>query len=176
MPFYQQRAVRLFKFAEIEIKENGVQKEMAKFIAVVKSLGDEALEKIYNLLHNPPAQKPYEVLNKQPIEKFAEDPRDGMRRLTNLTSMGNRTAVQFLEYVRREAGPTSEEKFVKNIFLTKLPLHAQLAVLSNTSNLTVDEQASLADRIINCDRPNQINELRRPHNTTFEGSYVQPYQ
>ena len=118
--------------------------EKAKFALLLPLLNSSAVDHIMRLVKDPPAAV-YTAAKESLIRHFERSEEEMIVELLGLTSLGDRSAVDFLEYMRTLQAPDPETKMFRCIFLRSLPSRVA-AIVSNLPDL--DAMAAAADVIL----------------------------
>ena len=98
--------------------------EKMKFSLLLPLLTSGAVEKVDRFVLAPPEQV-YSKAKKALLDHFERDPMDRIADLYNLSSFGDRTATDFLDYMRSLQPGEQETLLFRYIFLKCMPQHAK---------------------------------------------------
>ena len=118
--------------------------EDAKFTAMLPLLHGKAVQKMIRLVEASPADV-YAQAKASLIKHFERSSEDKIAELHGLSSLGDRTAVDFLEYMRSLQPGEPETKLFKHIFVHALPPHVRSIVADKA---TLSAMAAAADVIL----------------------------
>ena len=143
--FWEDDPEAWFKIMDAHLGQaNPPLSEQVKFTLLLPLLQGPAVKKIVRLVKAPPPTvytKAKEIL----IRHYKRDDNDMIAELLGLTSLGDHTAVDFLEHMRSLQAGDPEGKIFRFIFIRCLPRHIA-TVVSGKDDL--DEMAAAADVIL----------------------------
>ncbi|BHF70465.1 hypothetical protein SprV_0301351600 [Sparganum proliferum] len=153
-PEFWQHAPELY-FIRIEstFYSASVTKELAKYHKVVEVLPASVISQVQSLLSNPPADAPYSTLKAEILRLNCVSDRHRHHQLLKEESLGDRKPSDLLRRMRSLLGDMQvDDKFVKEMFLERLPADVQTILTSGSQDLTVSQLAEMADRMIEVQR------------------------
>ena len=148
--FWETKPTSWFLVFESHLDQNTEHTETSKFSLLLPLLTTSAVNKVDRLVKAPPANV-YTVAKEVLLAHFERDPLEMAAELAGLTSLGDQTAVTFLEYMRSLQPGEKETTLFKHIFLRSLPAHVSPVVAHHA---TLDEMAKAADlvlKVVPCD-------------------------
>nr|VZH92197.1 unnamed protein product [Spirometra erinaceieuropaei] len=154
LPEFWQHAPELY-FIRIEsaFYSANVTKELAKYHKLVEVLPASVISQVQSLLANPPADTPYSALKAEILRLNSVSDRQRYHQLLKEESLGDRKPSELLRRMRCLLGDMQvDDKFVKEMFLERLPTDVQTILASGSQDLTVSQLAEMADRMIEVQR------------------------
>ncbi|BHF83927.1 hypothetical protein SprV_0902707600 [Sparganum proliferum] len=154
LPEFWQHAPELY-FIRIEsaFYSANVTKELAKYHKLVEVLPASVISQVQSLLANPPADAPYSTLKAEILRLNSVSDRQRYHQLIKEESLGDRKPSDLLRRMRSLLGDMQvDDKFVKEMFLERLPADVQTILASGSQDLTVSQLAEMADRMIKVQR------------------------
>ena len=118
--------------------------EGAKFSLLLPFLKGKAVKLVSRLVESPPADA-YTASRKLLLQHFTHSDEEMIAELHGLSSLGDMTAVDFLEHMRSLQPGEPETKLFKHIFVHSLPSHVRSIVAGQPS---LDAMAAAADVIL----------------------------
>ncbi|BHF73748.1 hypothetical protein SprV_0401683100 [Sparganum proliferum] len=154
LPEFWQHAPE-FYFIRIEsaFYSANVTKELAKYHKLVEVLPASVISQVQSLVANPPADAPYSALKAEILRLNSVSDRQRYHQLIKEESLGDRKPSNLLRRMRSLLGDMQvDDKFVKEMFLERLPADVQTILASGSQDLTVSQLAEMADRMIEVQR------------------------
>nr|VZI14837.1 unnamed protein product [Spirometra erinaceieuropaei] len=154
LPEFWQHAPELY-FIRIEsaFYSANVTKELAKYHKLVEVLPASVISQVQSLLANPPADAPYSALKAEILRLNSVSDRQRYHQLIKEESLGDQKPSELLRRMRCLLGDMQvDDKFVKEMFLERLPTDVQTILASGSQDLTVSQLAEMADRMIEVQR------------------------
>ena len=118
--------------------------EGPKFSLLLPLLKGKAVKLVSRLVESPP-NNAYTAAKELLLLHFARSSEEMIAELHGLSSLGDRTAVDFLEYMRSLQPGEPESKLFKHIFVHALPTHVRSIVADKP---TLSAMAAAADVIL----------------------------
>nr|VZI00062.1 unnamed protein product [Spirometra erinaceieuropaei] len=154
LPEFWQHAPELY-FIRIEsaFYFANVTKELAKYHKLVEVLHASVISQVQSLLSNPSADAPYSALKVEILRLNSVSDRQRYHQLIKEESLGDRKPSELLRRMRSLLGDMQvNDKFVKEMFLERLPADVQTILASGYQDLTVSQLAEMANRTIEVQR------------------------
>ncbi|BHF66544.1 hypothetical protein SprV_0200956500 [Sparganum proliferum] len=154
LPEFWQHAPELY-FIRIEsaFYSANVTKELAKYHKLVEVLRAGVISQVQSLLANPPADASYSALKAEILRHNSVSDRQRYHQLIKEELLGDRKPSDLLRRMRSLLGDMQvDDKFVKEMFLERLPADVQTILASGSQDLTVSQLAKMADRMIEVQR------------------------
>nr|VZH92784.1 unnamed protein product [Spirometra erinaceieuropaei] len=154
LPEFWQHAPELY-FIRIEsaFYSANVTKELAKYHKLVEVLPASVISQVQSLLANPPVDAPYSALKAEILRLNSVSDRQRYHQLIKEESLGDRKPSELLRRMRCLLGDMQvDDKFVKEMFLERLPTDVQTILASGSQDLSVSHLAEMADRMIEVQR------------------------
>lgn len=164
VPVFSTNNVKLF-FVQLEANfaNSGIIQEKTRFNTLVSALDIEILKYASDLVFNQPKESPYTSLKQRLIQEFEFSEIKKVKTLLQDLELAEKKPSHLLREMRELSGSQLDETFLKNFWLSKLPLNVQ-AILS-TSNEKFPELAIIADKILEfCPINSECSSIRPAHN------------
>lgn len=133
---------------------NNISADKTKFNLVVSHLRQEVLEQVEHIVCDPPAIGAFEALKTAIIDRFADSERTRVHKLISGITLGDKKPSTLLQEMRR-ANISNDEKLLKNLWMQRLPMQAQLTV--GVAQGSLAQVAELADTLLETLRINGVN-------------------
>ena len=161
--FWETKPTSWFHVFESHLDKSAPQSEKNKFALLLPLLTTNAVEQVDRLVRAPP-EDVYTVAQKKLLAHFERDPLEMATELLNLTSLGDRSAESFLEYMRSLQPGEPETTLFRCIFLRCLPRHIctvvahhktldAMAIAADIAIRTTPEISSLSINALGADHP-----------------------
>ena len=143
--FWEESSKAWFKIFDDHLAQaNPPLGEGAKFSLLLPFLKGKAVKLVSRLVEAPPANA-YTAAKKLLLQHFVRSDEEMIAELHGLSSLGDMTAVDFLEHMRSLQPGEPETKLFKHIFVHALPTHVRPIVAGHAS---LDDMATAADVIL----------------------------
>ena len=139
------------RFAQVEAKfiTRSLTSQATKYAYVVASLQPEIAQEVRDLLLNPPTTQPYDQLKSELIKRTSASEQKRLHQLLISEELGDRKPSQLLRHMRQLLGDnTLEDRILRQLFLPRLPMNAQLILVSSADSVPITQLAALADKIL----------------------------
>eukprot|EP00794_Sanderia_malayensis_P002424 gene2424-biopygen1310 len=148
-PFWPIDPVVWFAQVEALFSTRCITTQTTKFSFVISSLPPEIAQKIRDLLIQPPADEPYEHLKTELIKRASASEQKRSHQLLISEELGETKPSQLLQRMRQLLGDSHlEDKLFRQLFLQHVPTNAQLILALSADNVSIEQLASLADKIL----------------------------
>ncbi|BHF66494.1 hypothetical protein SprV_0200951100 [Sparganum proliferum] len=125
----------------------------SKIPQTLEVLPASVISQVQSLLANSPADAPYSALKAEILRLNSVSDRQRYHQLIKEESLGDRKPSDLLRRMRSLLGDMQvDDKFVKEMFLERLPADVQTILASGSQDLTVSQLAEMADRMIEVQR------------------------
>ena len=138
-------------FAQVEAQfiTRNITSQSTMFAYVISSLQPEIAQEIRDLLISPPTDEPYNKLKSELIRRTSASEQKRLNQLLISEELGDRKPSQLLRKMRQLVGDNRlEDGILRQLFLQRLPTNTQRILASTADNISLDELAVLADRIL----------------------------
>lgn len=125
---------------------NVITDDATKYYYVLKSLDENVLEKVEDIISNPPDKLKYKALKTALIQRLADSDNVRVQKLTKDLELGDKKPSQLLREMKSLAGTTCPERLLKTLWLQRLPQHTQ-QILSVSTAESLTEISAMADKI-----------------------------
>ena len=134
-PFWKPDPRVWFLQTEAVFRTSRVTADQSKFDYVVRSIDTEILCQVSDIIVNPPKENKYECIKNRLIVTFAESETQRIRKLLNDLELGDRKPSQLLCEMRNLADNKVNEKFLKSLWLQRLPMQMQTILATSSEDL-----------------------------------------
>lgn len=158
-------------FAQVESQfiTSKVISQAQKFHHVVAALPPETAMEIRDIILDPPAISPYDVLKAELVKRTSESEQRRLQQLISSEELGDRKPSQLLRRLQQLLGakaPTFDTAVLRELFLQRLPVNVRM-ILASASGLVLPELAQLADAVMDVSTPTStqvaVLQDQRPH-------------
>lgn len=163
------------QLAESQFAIAGITREITKFHHLVSALSDRIASDVIDVITGPKSEKPYSDLSKAIVERFCESDGARIHQLLHGAELGDMKPSQLLRKLKRYGGTNITDKFLKEIWLKRLPMRAQEILTPSADALELAGLAELADRLLETMTQSHINAIApAPLSTNTPCSSVSP--
>ena len=174
-PFWPADPALWFAQVEAQFATRNITVEKTKFDYVISSLQPELATKVRDLNLSPPDDKPFQTLKAALINRTAVSEQKRLSQLLTEEELGDRKPSQLLRrmyQLLRDKAAGMDQSFIRELFLQRIPVNVRMVLASTPTAITVEELASLADKIMDVASPsaaaiipasalsNEISELK----------------
>ena len=153
-PFWPADPELWFAQVEAQFACRRISAQKAKFDHVVSSLTPEFASEVRDLLLNPPADTPYDVLREQLTRRTAASEQRKLQQLFTTEELGDRKPTQLLRRMQQlRSGVLTDGSFLQEFFLQRLPHNVRMVLASTPDTTSLDKLAELADKIMEVAAP-----------------------
>lgn len=145
-PFWSDKPELWFCQLEAQFQLNQITQDSTKFWYVTGQLESRFAEQVEDILLKPPQVGKYDTLKYELIKRLSSSQQHKIKQLLEHEEIGDRTPSQFMRHLKKLAGSTVHEEFLRTLWLSRLPAVMQ-AILATQSDLTIDKIAEIADKI-----------------------------
>ena len=136
-----------FSVLEGHFEDAGVTEDAARYRILVALLSSKAVTQVKRILLAPPADA-YARCKADLLAHFQRDPLDMLRELREVRDMGDRDAVEFLNYLRSLSPDHQNCPLIRLVFIDALPAAAKHAMVGIRD---LDAMASKAQEVLRLD-------------------------
>ena len=150
-PFWPKDPALWFAQIESQFTTRGITVSRTKFDYVVSSLSPEYATEVRDLLLNPPAEQPYEVLKRELTNRTSVSEQKRLQQLLTTEELGDRKPSQVLRRIQQLLGDKAtsmDATFLRELFLQRLPANVRMVLTPSAGDLNLEQLAQLADRIV----------------------------
>ena len=138
-----------FCLCEAEFDNCGITRQDTRFGHIARSLPPEVAQEVRDLIVSRPTTNPYDELKAAVIKRTSVSEQRRLRQLLSEEDLGDRKPTQLLRRMRQLLGARKfEEALLRELFLQRLPNHAQSILVASKDTVALEELAELADRIL----------------------------
>lgn len=145
---------------ELTFTLKNITDDTTKYQLVIISLPEEVLNKIVDIIHNPPQNNKYDHIKNTILERFSMNEDARLEKLLNDSEIGDRKPSEFFRDLSALAISNSmvNNNLLIKLWMRKLPPTIQMHL--TVSNLTsINEKLTLADKIYGLFNKSQISSV-----------------
>ena len=148
-PYWPNDPELWFTQVEAQFITRGITVEKTKYAYIVSSLQSEYAQEVRDVLLSPLTTEPYTHLKSELIKRTSASEQKRLHQLLTAEELGDRKPTQLLRRMEQLLGGAKlESSIFTQLFLQRLPHHAQSILASSRDAMTVNQLAQLADRIV----------------------------
>ena len=142
-------------FAQVEAQfaTRGISVEKTKFDYIVASLSPAIATEVRDLILTPPRETPYTTLKAELTKRTADSAQRKLQQLLTEVELGDRKPTQLLRRMRQLGGDRTEDSFLRELFLQRLPNNVRMVLASSGADISLNSLANIADRIVEVSAP-----------------------
>ena len=138
-----------FARAESMFNMRGVKDQRTKFDHVAFALSNEFATEVRDILMGPRKHHPYDNLKGELIRRLQSSEQKRLRQLLTEEELADRKPSQLLRRMQQLVGTNKlDEALLKELFMGRLPAGVKLVLAAAPQDMSLDAQASMADRVI----------------------------
>lgn len=145
-PFWEAYPELWFAQVEAQFVTAGITTDDTKFSHVIGNLDGKILNKVSEIVINPPATDKYQTLKTNLLTAFAESDQQKSLKLLSEVELGDRKPSELLNDMKKLAGNKVTDEFMRTLWSRCLP-NGVGAILS-TSEANLEGLAKMADKIM----------------------------
>ncbi|XP_076381806.1 uncharacterized protein LOC143260424 [Megalopta genalis] len=145
-PFWHNNPTLWFAQVEGQFALNGITADTTKFYYITSNLDYRCMEEVQDIIGNPPETDKYKKIKDELIRRLSTSEEQRIHQLVEREEIGDRTPSQFLRHIRNLAGSTVTDKFLRTLFLNRLPASMR-PILATQMDSPLDKMAELADKV-----------------------------
>lgn len=131
----------------------------SKYNLVIAKLGKEVIQQVSDILLKPPETKKFEALKSRLLQVYEESEIRQFQKLLSEMELGDQKPSQLLRKMRDLARDKIPDDTLSIMWQGHLPASVR-AVLTVTDVKNLDNLATIADKVMETTRPQQISEIR----------------
>ena len=150
-PFWPKDPALWFAQIKAQFTTCGITVLRIKFNYVVSSLSSEYATEVWDLLFNPPAEQPYEILKRELMNCTSVSEQQRLQQLLTTEEHGDCKLSQVLWRIQQLLGvkaATMDTTFLRELFLQRLPANVHMVLIPSAGDLNLEQLAQLADWIM----------------------------
>ncbi|XP_069357959.1 uncharacterized protein [Maniola hyperantus] len=151
-PFYPNEPEIWFAQLEGQFALANITSDTTRFYYVMGHLEHQYAKEIKDVVINPPPTNKYEKLKTELVNRLSASRATKMKQLLRHEELGDRKPSQFFRHLRDLAGAEFPDEYLHTIWISRLPINIQ-TVLAAQKSASLEEQAELADRIMDIAAP-----------------------
>ncbi|UYV73663.1 hypothetical protein LAZ67_11000265 [Cordylochernes scorpioides] len=162
-PFWIERPDIWFHQVEAQFLINNIKTENTKFDYLIAQLDPKYVENLWDIITSKEINK-YSEAKERLLRVFKKGESKRIRKLLSGIELGDLKPSQLLQKLRSLATEDLSDKFIKTLWLEKLPQAIQQILIISEEEL--DKLAVMADRIAELNPKTEIYEAAKPENET----------
>ena len=157
-PFWPADPRLWFAQVEAQFTTRSITSQKTRFDHVIASLLPEFATEVRDLILNPPEATPYDTLKAQLIQCTAASAQRRLQLLCHAEQLGDRKPTQLLHRMQQLMGDSapsdpSDNSLLRELFLQRLPSNVRMVLASTGEDLSIDNLAVMADKIMKVAAP-----------------------
>lgn len=144
--FWPDRPHIWFIQMEAHFYNRSIKSDLKKFNCVITSLDSKYLAEVEDAITSPPESNKYDNIKTKIIERYADSKLSKIKKLLQSVQLGDKKPSQLLNDMKRLAGNTVSDDFLKSIWLQRLPADARAIITAADTDLT--SSSNIADKIL----------------------------
>lgn len=141
---------------------SGVTNDARKFHTIMAQVPPSKLPELRVILEKLPDDKQYDYIKNKLTEHFAESQQRRLQRLLSDLPLGDMRPSLLFHQMVRLAGSTVSEQVIRDLWATRLPAHAQAAVVASSGS--IEEVLRIADAIVESMDLRTVRAIDQPAN------------
>lgn len=147
-PFWRSDPLLWFKQMESQFVMAGVTQDVTKFHTIVASIESNILEKVQDVIINPPATNMYETLKAKLVCSFSDSEEKRLKKLLTEMELSDKKPSDLLSQMRSLAQGKVSDDILKQLWMQRLP--SQMKAILSVSEDRLEKLATMADKICDC--------------------------
>ncbi len=151
--------VAWFALAESHFQLRQIPQESTQSYHVLQVLPETLMQKLLHLITKPLSATPYTDLKPEILRITSPTARQRFNALSSELTLGDMKPPKILNQMEALQGPQREERFFKQLFLSKLPTSVQTALATIPDTTHLRRLAEIADDVNEIQHSAQISTL-----------------
>lgn len=147
-PFWRSDPLLWFKQMESQFIMAGVTQDSTKFHTIVASIESNILEKVHDIIINPPTTNMYDALKAKLISAFSDSEEKRLRKLLTDVDLADKKPSELLSQMRSLAQGKISDDILKQLWMQRLP--PQMKAILSVSEDRLEKLTAMADKISDC--------------------------
>lgn len=145
---------------ELTFTYKGILDDTTKYQLVVIALSEDILNRLIDVIHNPPTENKYDYIKRIMLERFSVDEDIRFEKLLNDSDIGDRKPSEFFHDLSKLALNNSliNSELLIKLWMRKLPPTIQIN-LTSSKITSLNEKLTLADKIYEISNKSQISSV-----------------
>lgn len=165
-PFWKADPELWFLQIEAQFSSNGIRADLSKYNQIVGKLDSDILSKVSDIVKNPPLTHKYDAIKNRLTKEFTESDKKKLRTLFNDLSLNEDRPSDLLHKMREKSCNKVGDELLQELWSNRLPQQIQ-AILS-CSNVPLDTQVELTDKIFETLDTTSINAVSKKSDTDID--------
>ena len=168
-PYWSQDPMIWFAQVESQFATRGISTERTRYDHVVAALPQEVAMEVRDVIVNPPTSNPYSKLKEKLLDRTTQSEQKRLHTLLTSLELGDRKPTQLLREMERLLGQTDgqiDQALFKELFLQRLPQSIRLILTSSGTDVPLETQARLADKMLEVSPLQTLNAVSETPNQT----------
>lgn len=144
-PFWEKKPELWFAHIESQFVTNRITSDASKFHMLIGGMEQTVMDRISDIVLEPPENEKYETAKKRILASFAETELEKAKRLLEQVPLGTKKPSQLYNEMKQLAANRVTDDFLRNLWKQRLP--PRVASVIEVEN-DVEKMVKLADRII----------------------------
>ncbi|XP_058987782.1 uncharacterized protein LOC131806915 [Musca domestica] len=144
-PFWRSDPLLWFKQMESQFIMAGITQDSTKFHTIVASIESSILEKVSNIIVDPPAENMYDTLKEKLISSFSDSEEKRLKKLLTNVELGDKKPSELLSEMRSLSQGKVSNDILKQLWMQRLP--SQMKAILSVSEDSLDKLSTMADKI-----------------------------
>ncbi|XP_072173186.1 uncharacterized protein [Diadema setosum] len=162
-PFWPNNPTLWFAQVEAQFTTRSITTQQTRFAYVISSLQPEIAQEVRDFIISPPATDAYDKLKAELIKRTTVSEQRRLHQLLTAEELGDRKPSQLLRRMKQLlADATLEDSILKQLFLQCLPNNVQQILASTSTEVTIEQVAELADKIVEVATPLLVTTVAAP--------------
>ncbi|XP_061394020.1 uncharacterized protein LOC133329557 [Musca vetustissima] len=141
-PFWRSDPLLWFKQIELQFIMVGIMQDSPKFHSIVASIESSILEKVSNIIVDPPAENMYDTIKEKLISSFTDSEEKRLKKLLTNIELGDK---KLLSEMRSLPQDKVSNDILKQLWMQRLP--SQMKTVLSVNKNSLDKLSTMADKI-----------------------------
>ncbi|XP_071481992.1 uncharacterized protein [Diadema antillarum] len=162
-PFWPNDPALWFAQVEAQFVTRSITTQQTRFAYVISSLQPEIAQEVREFIISPPTTDAYDKVKAELIKRTTVSEQRRLHQLLTAEELGDRKPSQLLRRMKQLLGDaTLEDSILKQLFLQRLPRNVQQILASTSTEVSIEQVAELADKIIEVATPLSVATVTAP--------------
>ena len=157
---------------EAQFRTRNITQDGTKYDYIIGSLNPETATEIRDVLLNPPEENKYAAIRAALLKRSELSDQKRLQELLSREDLGDRKPTQVIRRMRQLVGETLlDPKVLRTLFIQKLPLSVQQIMVTVPEEMTLENMAEMAERIMEVTTPG-VNKLSVSNSENSEVAHL----